>query len=376
MADKQVFIKLYASDGTYKGVFFDFSFTSFTTQLNAGLGDLTVTLNRKFDDTSFITPGDELRIFIADGESPTGTRIFSGEVDDILSTVDSEENVSVNCSGYTVELALGLYREGTVVRKEFDSQDLSDHIKDILDQYQTNNSTAKITYTGSSIESAGKSRVLNLYANTYLEGIKQAVSKADEGYYFFVDANNVFNFKQVSSTADHFFILGKDIARLIVSENTRQTRSDYLFYNGQVEDDPGLLFKAYNEASAPVEDRWERVRDARFSDEDSVDDKAARYFSIYGQAVSSVKARIVDSNIAGGFDIESVQVGDTCRFLNTESTANVAGLKIITQITYSINYIDIVTEDIEAFVNRQISQNQQQINFYAYETNSPSQYQT
>lgn len=376
MADKQVFIKLYDSSGTYKGVFFDFSFTSFTQQLNSGLGDLTVTLNRKFDDTDFITVGDELRIFIADTEAPKGIRIYSGEVDNISATVDSEENVNINCSGYIVELALGLYREGAVVRKEFSSQDLSQHIKDILDQYQTNNATAKITYTGTSVESAAKSRVLNLYANTYLEGIKHAVSKADEGFYFYIDADNVFNFKQVSTTADHFFIMGKDIARLKVDDSIRQTRSDYLFYNGQVDNDPQLIFKATNFAGAPVVDRWERVRDARFTDEDSVDDRANRFFSIYGDSISSVKARIVDSNIGGGYDIESVRLGDTCRFLNTEADATVAGLKIITQITYSIDYIDIVTEDVEAFVNRQIAENSQKLNFYAFETNSPAQYTT
>ena len=67
-----------------------------------------------------------------------------------------------------------------------------------------------------------------------------------------------------------------------------------------------------------------------------------------------VKARIIDSNLAGGYDIESINVGDTCKFLNVETDSPLSDNGVITSKTYNKDYVDIVVEDTQKYVSRMI----------------------
>lgn len=358
--NKQVFIKTYARDGTYKGVFFNFSFSSFQMSLNGGVGDLTVIIPRKFDEFNndgAISLGYELRIYISDKESISGKLIYSGEIDDINPSVGADETVTINCSGWISQLADDLLESSQNILFEKTSVDISAMIKDFIDAYKAARTDDKISYTASSIATTGKTANLKVYGESPLSAIIAAARMADVNWFFRVGADNIFYFNAIPTTPTHYFMFGKDIAELKINRNIRDTKNAVLFANGLGSGDPQSVLKLYSDSGSITSfgRRVSKQRDGRYRDSSSIDEAAGRELDAYSQPINVVTLRIVDSNNTNGYDIESIKPGDTFKVLNISANDALTSNMLITTVTYNIDSVDIVATDTIQYVDRLLS---------------------
>lgn len=376
MHNKEIYIKTYDTSGNIKGFFYDFVFSQFTQSLNSGLGELQVTIPRKFDDFGLndtIAKDYEIRLIVSDQDGTTTQ--YSGRVDEIVSSVSDKESVTLRCSGYVSELALNLLEgSSNSVRIEYSSQEIGSIIEDLIDKHRTSFSDAVVNYTGTSIGNTSKNITIKFFASYVLDAIKQVLSHADEDWCFYVDVDNNVVLKEISTTPDHYFVLGSDVSRLEIKDTNKQKRTKYLFYNGQTTDDPDVILKRYSDGSS--DRRFEIVRDDRITDTTTSDEKGDRFVDTYKNGLQTVRARILDSNLGSGYDIESVSVGDTCKFLNVSTESPLPTNGVITTKTYNKDYIDIVVEDAEQFVARSLQESRSRLSLIEFNSELPSAYTT
>ena len=92
--DKKYSVKIYDKAGTtFKGNYDPIGGYSFRKTINGGVGVLTVTLPRKFDDYGLgddVNLLDEIQIWVQDKDT-TGKKIYSGYVTNINTRIDGKQ---------------------------------------------------------------------------------------------------------------------------------------------------------------------------------------------------------------------------------------------------------------------------------------------
>lgn len=374
---KNAYVKIYDIDENYLGMFTDFVFTSFVSSINGGLGDLKVVIPRKFDeyDQAQIELGNELRIYIADTDAPSGTLVYSGEIDSIDASVSDNEDVSINCSGYVYQLALDVHEDSQTVYFKYTSEELADIVKDVIDKYNITNPQARINYTADSVTDTGKTKTLEVFLDTPLEVLFSVIRLSDSDWYFHIDATNTLYFQEIPTTPTHYFTFGKDIVSLNYNRNTRDTKTGILFSNGLTTLDEDVVFKLYKDDTAVTNygRRFERIRDERYV-EDGADELGARLLSLYSEPINTVTLRVVDNNLDNGYDIESIKVGDTCKVLNTSEIPALTDNMLITTIQYGFDYVDITVIDRNKYIERSLQEMRNTYNMFAFSDNLPTAY--
>ena len=383
---KQIFIKTYTNAGVFKGVFFDFIFSSFSNSLNGGLGDLTVTVPRKWDEynsDSAIVIGYELKIYIADEENTSGIQIYSGEIDSINASVSGGgESVTINCSGYVHQLATDLMEyAGKTIYKKYTTTEISAIIKDMLDNYQARRGDDRITYDvgATTIDSTAKSITLEVFCESPLEAIQHASIEADSDWFWRIGVDNNFYFTDIPTTPTHLFQMGKDIIEINTNRNIRDTKTSILVTNGLASGDGDVIMQRYTDSTATAEygRRIERKRDGRYkATAGKADEFANRTLDIFKDPINVVKIRVIDSNLAGGYDIESIKPGDTCKIINITDNDALSDNMLITTITYSIDYVDLTLADTTSFVNRELLNRKNDNRIVAFTDDQPHTYTT
>jgi predicted secreted protein len=365
---------------TYRGVFFDFTFGEFSSYLNGGLSDLQVTIPRKFDNYGYDTEigdGYNMKIYIADNEAPTGTQIYDGIIDMTSAGVSNNESVTLSCSGYVSELALDILEApANVTTFTYSGVEIATILKDIIDKYRASRPNAKLNYSASSIATTGKTVSITFNLTSPLQAIKAVADMADANWYWRIRADNILYFAEIPATPTHYFIMGKDISKLEVNRNIRDTRTNYLFYNGKDAGDGALIYRKYTRAgtSAKYGRRFELVKDSRFTTTASVDDLADKYLDTYENPLEIVTLEIIDSNLGGGYDIESIKAGDTFKVLNISDTSGLSGNMLITSVTYGIDYVKIVATDAYKYVERELEKQRQNQILNNFGDNMPTAY--
>jgi hypothetical protein len=78
-----------------------------------------------------------------------------------------------------------------------------------------------------------------------------------------------------------------------------------------------------------------------------------------------VTITVLDS-AGGGFDIETIQVGDVVKLLNIGTEADLGSNLVVTTKIDKLDYCELVCFDTEAFVNRELAElkeSQQKVNY-------------
>lgn len=382
MSKKEYFLKTYDSIGNFKHAFYDFTFSNFSSSLNGGLGDLTITLPEKFDDFnegSYVDFGYEAKIYVSDKENPNGLIIYDGVIDSINAQVSDNESVTLKASGYVSQLALDILEQttGSSVLFSFSNTDPSNMLKTIIDTYATNATNSKITYSSSSIETTGKTESLKLYFESPLSAINAVTQLGDSDWNWYIDVDNILYFRPIPTTAIHKFIFGKDVKSISFDKNIRDTRNAVFFYNALTEEDPELIFDLTTDATSISNygRRFEIVRDNRYKKSTGTYvERANRIIDTLKNPVNVVTIEIVDSNQAGGYDIESIKVGDTFKVLNIATTNALSDNMLITTIDYNADFVRITAEDTIAYTDRVLLNNRNALFLNQYEDNMPENY--
>ncbi|MHC1728059.1 MAG: hypothetical protein AB9866_18995 [Syntrophobacteraceae bacterium] len=161
--------------------------------------------------------------------------------------------------------------------------------------------------------------------NTYTvkEALDKIVELAPSGFYYFLDAENVVNFKPKSSTADHVFVLGRDVISIIPEKSVENLCNRLYFTGGEVAGVP--LFKKYDRSSsiATYGLYAQKMIDSRVTDETTMDIIAGAYLDRLDAPETRTTVEIRNLGIDGrGYDIESIKPGQTCKIIGYDSKAS------------------------------------------------------
>lgn len=371
---KHVYIKVYNS-GVLQRVFYDFTFSSFTEVLHGGLGFCSVVIPEKFDDFGYgtqVANDYELRIIVnRGGEDVT---VYSGRIEEIEAGVTDKESVIIHCYGYTIELANNIHEDAGKVKFNYSSQELSDILRDILDKHAASLATAKVTYTASSLLDTSTNISFKTFASTVLEALQSVIQRAPSNWYSRVDADNVFHFREISATPDHYFVLGRDIGSLRIIDSYASRVSKYLFYNGLPNEDPQKIFKLYTDGTA--DRRFKIKRDDRVLDTTTADADGSRMITTFGSGLQTIDVRIIDNSLTPGYDIESINVGDTCKVINTDPDVPLPDNGVITSKTYNIDYVDLTIAETRQYIAKSLFDQKQRQDLSEFNDELPQSYTT
>ncbi|MCK9543320.1 MAG: hypothetical protein M0R03_14960 [Novosphingobium sp.] len=375
---KEIFINSYDSDGTLIKRIEDATFTGFKKTINGGLSSLTFKLARRADEYNEdedVSIGNRIDILVFDKDSPDfenyeAVKIYSGYVEEHRINSDGEkEFVEVLCIGLVSKLNNDILRIGSDIVISTDSSsilvdgvtsssvdDVSDLLKKIIDTYNTYNPLFSVSYTDSdglsTIEDTNKSINCIFKVSTYYDAIEKCREVSPQLWYWFLDADEILTFKPISSLPVHDFIFNKNMSKIEIVK-TLQSTKNVLILNTNSSDSTSFSACRKYENSNSVEKYGRRVKyttENSFTDTDTMDNFGESFIEENKEVVYKIKITLIDNNNNdNGYDIESVNPGDTCRILNLKNSEDISGVSmVISEVEWTPNYA-VVTLNMSGF---------------------------
>ena len=360
---KAIKIKSYNSAGTFIGLILDATFEGFKKVINGGVGDLTFRLARKIDDFNLlddVSIGNKIEIWVTDKDTGIeGILVYSGFVEQQNPLVDGGvEYVDIICLGIISKLTQDILKSGsqttlytkttdglTTTIGDLSAAEIADAVTAIIDFFNTNNPLFPISY-----ESAGISTILNtgnfinyqFEALYYLNAIEKCREVAPQYWHWYIGADNIFNFKTISNSADHTFSLSKDINRITASKSADSVKNILLLFNGDA------TYKQYKDDTsiATYGRRAKQMTDSNIKDEDTMDNIGAAFINENKDTKVRIEIELIDNNESNlGYDIESIEPGDTCRIVGVTPDENIFNENMIIQeVNWRLGSAIIVVE--------------------------------
>jgi len=335
----------------------------FTSYINGGLGDLTFKLPRsvfQYEEGTVISQNNQIKIECFDKDAISGTTIYNGYISKYAPTLkDGKQYINVTCLGYVSEMARFMAEDASGnTTLTYNSYDPTNILKDILDKFTAAGGHADYT-EASTIDT---NTVVSYEFNTCMvkEVLDKIIELSPNGYYYFVDANNTVNFGSKDATANHTFVLGKDVISIIPEKSGENMVNRVYFTGGDVSGT--TLYKKYERTSSisTYGLHAEKYIDSRVTNETTADIIAASILDKGDTPETRTTLVIRDNNgfnDGRGYDIESIKPGDTC--------------KVIGYSDKSTNLWDIAVWDADKwdYDISQVSSTVQQIMKVSYEPN-------
>ena len=347
---KKIYIKVYDQWGNFKTIWTDASLGSFTKQMFGGLGNCILELGKKYDYSGDdLRLNNEVKIYIHDEDLSAGELklIYDGYIYEYNPWIDTGgQGIKVTLMGYYTTLSLDIYqiiadKQTTITETAVATSVM---VKNVIDRYRDSRDSPKIEYTQQSIEDSGDTQTYIFEAKTYREALDLIVDIAPIGWYYYVDADNLMNFKEVSTTTDHTFVVGKHCESIKIYKNMGYIK------NLMLVSDRDTVYKLYQKADSI--DRYGRRMEKRFDSgfQDSattMDSMAKKFLQQNEEPRVKIIAEIIDNNESDkGYDIDSVEPGDTCIFRGfEEGLESIFSQKmLISKVDYSLHKITIIVE--------------------------------
>lgn len=202
----------------------------------------------------------------------------------------------------------------------YNSTDPSSILTSVIDNYNTLG--GPVTYSGT-IDTTSTSVSYTFNTQTILQCINKIIELSPSGWYWYVDnATNMVHLHEKSATADHTLTLSKDIKLLDVQKSTENIINTVYFIGGDTGSGDNLFLKFLNSDSIAKYG----VRSTVYSDKRvTLSATATTIATSILESKSTPEIRLVveiaDSNIStGGYNIESVKVGDVVNIRNVKGS--------------------------------------------------------
>lgn len=382
--NKTYFVKFYKSNGDYISTSDDISFNSFKKTINGGLGELSLSLARPFDDFGEgedINFMNEVQLWIIDNESGSdGEKIYSGFIDSYEPfSSGEEEGVRVKCLGYATRLSNVFYKNGTTILITKNSIDPSNLIKDVIDRFRAEVSASeypRVNYSATSIDNTGNSSSYTSVLKSCRDVIEKARSFAPVNWYWYVDADNILYFRPRSVRATHTFTFKKEIMSIEVNKNIRDMKNQAVLWNGQTAGNN--LLRSYRDTSSidTYGLRMESRTDSRWGNSATMDLVGNAFIEANKEPNVKVSLEILDSNANDlGYNIESIEPGHTCQVLNLPITSTTLDNNMtITTVTYRLGSVILELEELRQTLNKKFVSVIKELQQFVYNSNDATTY--
>jgi hypothetical protein len=364
---KTTYIKIYqttAGNRSFIGTAF-YDFRSINSKINNGYGDLEFVIPKNFDnfglDVEIGLKNYEIDIIVYDFQDLKGKVIFSGEITKISRSLGGSESVRIQAVGPIFRLEKTPLKQGNSHIINYNSTTLSSMFKDVIDKYNIINPNNLLSYDSNSIQDTNQNHTIKFNNATCLDALTAIFKATPANFVWFLDVDKKIYLRAISDTPEHFFYFGKDVISIDIDEDKLQITNVLGFWNSKLD-----IAKEYrNDIS--IENYgyfWEKKKDDRYS-EDGMDDYADRAVTNFGSPNLQIKVKILDS-FAGGYNLESVKVGNTCKFLNLQKTSGFAQNMVITSKEDHLDFMVITVSDVRMFTSRELfnlKKSQEQVNY-------------
>lgn len=354
----------------YKGFSIDYTFDSITSVVNNGFGSLTFNVPREFDVLAESDPQNlenyELDVIAYDEEQPEGVILFSGNVlikDSVLS--GSSETVQYTAGGALADLEkLDLTELDGSSIVSYSGQEIADVFKSIIDFANARAGFDVLKYTASSIATTGNTITTTFNNSLVIDALQSVFKSTDSDWVWYIDTDRTVYLKQLSTTADHIFFNNKDLVEITRTEDRTKLVNTLKLWDGE---NPATIAREYVNVDSVDKfgTKVKVVRDSRIGNTATADLFGTREVESLAIPNDQLTFKVIDSS-GGGYDIDSIKVGDTFQALNLNEEANIPSLMVVTQKVDFLDYAEITASEKETFVDRElakIKKDQFQVNF-------------
>lgn len=370
---KKIIAKIYHSDDTLLNEIFDFKFDGFTKDINSGMGECVLTIAEKFNYSGGgFDLGNYVKLYVSDEDTVNVAGgmvlIYNGYISMIEPYVEgNKEYILVHSIGEYTKLSLDILKNGTATTLYSDSAagltvtadgsaaDIGLQVRAVIDRFVAENPSAKFTYTQISIPLTSTTAQYMFQSKTYREALDKLREMAPVGYFFYVDEENVVSLKPKPTSPTHRFEFGKHFGALRIEKSMEAIRNVIVIWNGEpgTPGTPPCVRKSYENAASISQygRRTERYVDRGINDVSAADAVAAGFLGSLATPEIKVYCTIFDGNGSSqGYDIESIQPGDTCTFVGfNDDVANLLQENmLITSVKYTLDKVELTIEAIKS----------------------------
>lgn len=352
---KQLFVDVYdPATGLKITSWMNVNLNQFTKNINSGLSECILELPYNFDYAGTdIAEGNEVKISIQDNDTGGGVQrlIYWGYISMIEGEIsDRKETMKVRLLGFQTMLALDICRIALATTIPFAAVDISVAIRAIIDYFKIANPLSKLSYTALTIPTVGQVITYTLHRAFYQDALDKIRSIAPPNCYFYIDENNIVTFKTKPTTPTHTFILGKHFSAMQAQRGVEKIKNSLLLWNGET--GVSKIYKRYEDAGsiALYGRRTKVIDDWGVGDVATADMLAANFLTENKDPEIVLIVEIMDNteNTDGkGYDIESIQPGDTCSFIGfSEAFASryLSANMLITSVFYTLDKVTLTID--------------------------------
>lgn len=359
MKQKRYLYKIYNTLGQYVTTWDDVvNDPQFTANINGGAAEMVTRLARRvasFGEGQDVVLGYELRLYVFDDDAPAGVLIFSGYLSNYAPVIQATtEYIECHFLGFQSELVN--YMITTTVSGmltttvPYNSYDPSDVLKAVIDAITPLGS--RLGYTPATIEETGTVASYTFNTNTAAEGVQTSLELTPEGWYWYVDANKKMHLHPKAFSARHTFTIGKEIEEFTPEKRSESIINEVYFTGGGT---PPLFSYTSDQNSIDMYGRHtSKYVDSRVTIQGSADIIVNKILTENRFPEIRMTIKIKDNSFdpENGYDIESIQVGDTCQIRNfLDSLASSKWDVALWDQSYWDNDVVSVTESVLQIVS-------------------------
>lgn len=371
---KEITIKSFDSNNTYIKNITDATFDGFRKNINGGLSDLTLRLARKIDDfngNDDVSIGNKIEIWVHDEDSGSaGINVYTGYIEQQNIEIDGGvEYVEIVCLGIVSKLKLDVLKSSsqtklytiattglTTTSASRTAAEIADVIKAVIDQYNTvNDSHIYYDNSGSTIYDTGNDMNYIFEAMIYFDALEKCRDASPQNWYWFIGADETVYFRAISTTADHELSISKHIKRISASKSADSIKNIMLLWDGQT----GGNYRQYKDdvSIALYGRRVEQKTDSNIKDTGTMDNIGNSFIAENKDPKIRLEIEIIDNNESDkGYDIESIDPGDTCKIVGVDADENIFNDNmIIKEVRWELGRAILTVEtensyDIDRFI--------------------------
>jgi len=353
--------KVYNEDGTFISILPDvISDFSITKEINGGDNEFSFTLARKIDDfseTSEISFNHRIKVYLFDNFNTTEKLIAYGYVVSYEPYLkENEEGVTVTCLSVVSKLSNDFFRSGTAAAAselgvELENMSATQMMDSIIDHYRSTQ-TYPMLPAPSGLEettdnAGGAFTFTNRFFNMkHLDALREVYKyfprNKEDGYWYYWRINTAGNLvvKNVKTTPEHKFIVGKHITEISGNKSIEGMVNRVYFWNEKGTVDPDYLKITNDDLTS--QGSFDIISDY-ISDSSVTNPLAANLLTssrIYDKKDPKVKVKIT---LNGLYDLSSIEPGQTCSIYNLKNNPFViAGsttdtVLVINSIEYNVD---------------------------------------
>lgn len=343
----------------------DFDFKGYTKEINAGVAECVIVLPELFDYSSgALALNNEVELRISDVDTLTpgalsssdiaSRVIYRGYISLVERSIERQEGITVHILGFYTKLSTDILKNNaqttlysktspglTITVADQSAADIGLLVRSIIDRYRAETTNPKIYYNADDIPLTSTTATYRFEQKTYRDAIEAMRKLSPENVYWYVNELGQAFFKARATTPTHTFVFGKHFHAVRVEQSLEKVRNVALVWDGEA----AGTYKHYEDAAsiALYGRRVQTITDFGVDNSNAADLIGVKFIAENKNPEIKVVCTILDNNAGNGkgYDIESIQPGDTCSFKGFSTGVNELFYDnmLITRVAYSLDKV-------------------------------------